>query len=113
MKQVKAFIKPHKLDAVALALHRVHGVTGLSVSDIKGFGRGRGHQSPKQSEEEIAGFIDHIKIELVCLDAFVEQVVEAIETSAHTGLRGDGKIYVSPIETAVRISTGERGEKAV
>ena len=98
---------------MALVLHHVSGVTGLSVSEIKGFGRGRGHQSPKQSEEEIAGFIDHIKIELVCHDALVEQIVEAIETTAHTGLRGDGKIYVSPVDMAVRISTGERGEKAV
>lgn len=113
MKEIKAFIKPHKLDAVALALHRVKGVTGLSTSTVRGFGRGRGHQSPRQSEEEIAGFIDHIKIELVCLDALVEQVLEAIETSAHTGLRGDGKIYVSPVETAIRISTGEHGEIAV
>lgn len=113
MKEIKAFIKPHKLDDVVLSLHRIEGLSGLSVSEIRGFGRGRGRTSPDHEKEEVLGFIEHIKIEIICHDELVERVIKTIEKTAHTGLRGDGKIYVLPVETAVRISTGETGEKAV
>lgn len=73
----------------------------------------RGSTSPEHQKEEVFGFIDHIKFEIICSDELVEQVVNAIEKNAHTGLRGDGKIYVSPVEDAVRISYGERGEPAI
>jgi nitrogen regulatory protein P-II 1 len=113
MKEVKAFIKPHKLDDVVLSLHRIEGLSGLSVSAIRGFGRGRGHTSPDHETEEILGFIEHLKIEIICHDELVERVIKTIELTAHTGLRGDGKIYVLPVEDAVRISSGERGESAI
>ena len=113
MKEIKAFIKPHKLPAVALALHQIHGITGLSVLDARGFGRDRTHASQHRAIDDVVDFEPHTRIEVACLDEHVEQVVEAIRLAAHTGLPGDGKIYVSALETAVRIQTGERGEAAV
>ena len=114
MKEIKAYIKPHKLSDVTLALHHVEGLTGMSVSDVKGFGRGRAKDSPHSVREDLVDYIPHVKIEIVCHDELVEEVVETIRQAAHTGLRGDGKIYVlSRVEDAVRISTGERGEAAV
>ena len=113
MKEIKAYIKPHKLSEVTLALHRVEGLTGMSVTDVRGFGRGRAKNAPHRITEDLVDFIPCVKIELICPDEMVDEIVSVIEKTAHTGLSGDGKIYVSDVESAVRISTGERGEKAV
>ncbi len=113
MKEIKAYIKPHKLSDVTLALHRVEGLSGMSVSDTRGFGRGRAKDAPHTVREDLVDFIPCGKIEIVCSDELVEEVVETIRREAHTGLRGDGKIYVAPVEEAVRISTGEHGQTAI
>ena len=113
MKEIKAYIKPHKLPKVTLALHEVEGLSGLSVVDVKGFGRSRAKDAPFRIVNDLVDFIPHVKIEIVCPDALAEEIVSIIEKEAHTGLRGDGKIYVSRIETAIRIETGEHGEDAV
>ncbi|MDA3786157.1 MAG: P-II family nitrogen regulator [Deltaproteobacteria bacterium] len=109
MKEVKAYIKRHKLDDVSRALHRVEGVTGMSVSDCRGYGIGWA----KTGAPEQIDYHPGVRVEVICRDDLVEQVVAAVEKFAHTGLKGDGKIYVTAIEEAVRISTGERGEAAV
>ena len=113
MKEIKAYIQAHKLSEVTLALHQVEGLTGMSVGDVQGFGRGRARQSRYRIVEDLIEYMPRVKLEIVCRDELVEEVIAAIEKTAHTGLRGDGKIYVTPVETAVRISTGERGEAAV
>ncbi len=113
MKEIKAYIKPHKLTAVTLALHKLEGLTGMSVVDVRGFGRGKAKDAPYRIVEDLVDYIPHVKIEIVCLDELVEDIVSTIENIAHTGLRGDGKIYVSSVEEAVRIATGERGNSAV
>ena len=113
MKEIKAYIKPHKLTDVTLALHHVEGLTGMSVSDVRGFGRGLAHDAPHSIREDLADYVPHVRIEIICRDALVDRVVDAIRKAANTGLRGDGKIYVTPVDDAVRISTGERGEAAV
>ena len=106
MKAITAYIKPHRLSEVTRALHRVQGLTGMSVTKVHGFGRGRVGSGEEPQEE-------HLKIEIFCSSELLEAVVSGIAQAAHTGLRGDGKIYISSIEDAVRISTGERGEAAV
>ena len=105
MKKIEAFIKSHRLDEVELTLQETEGITGLTVTEAHGFGRGRpdGNRSLR----------DNAKIEVFCIDKMAEATVSAIEKAAHTGLRSDGKIYVIPVEEAVRISTGERGPEAV
>lgn len=113
MKEIKAYIKPHKLPAVTLALHQIEGLTGLSVSDTRGFGRSKGKSARHRAADDLVDYAPHARIEVVCQDELVEAVIEAIQQNAHTGLQGDGKIYVTPVETAVRIQTGERGENAV
>ena len=113
MKHVIAYIKPHKLSDVTLALHRVEGLSGMSAADVRGFGRGRARDTPNTFSEGAADFVPRVRIEVVCRDEIVGEVVETIRREAHTGLRGDGKIYVLPVEGAVRISTGEYGEAAV
>lgn len=112
MKQVKAYIKPHRLSDVTLALHKVEGLSGIAVSDGRGFGKGKAKGTKHSVKEDLVDYIPHIRIEIVCPDHLVEAVVSAIEKNAHTGLRGDGIIYVSVVESVVRISTGERGEMA-
>lgn len=108
MKQIKAFIKKHKLNDVIRALRKTQSVTGLSVIDRVGYGLGWAQDNPSEQE-----MLDGSKLEVFCCDEAVEEVVAAIEHAAHTGLKGDGKIYISHVEQAVRISTGERGEGAV
>jgi|APHig6443717497_1056834.scaffolds.fasta_scaffold21658_2 nitrogen regulatory protein P-II 1 len=112
MKEIKAYIKRHKLGEVTLALQKIDGLTGLSVSDIYGFGRGRVRNEPEKITEDMVDFLPQVKIELICHDVLVEAIIATIERAARTGLRGDGKIYVSPVDDAIRISTGERGESA-
>ena len=113
MKEIKAYIKPHMLSKVTRALQKIEGLTGMSVSDVQGFGRGRAKGGPGRDDEDLLDSSPHMKIEIFCKDEKAEEIVSLIEKTAHTGLRGDGKIFVTPVETAVRISTGERGEKAV
>jgi nitrogen regulatory protein PII len=108
MKEVKAYIAKHKLGSVTRALHKVEGLTGVSVIKCDGYGRGL----ITTAEPEL-GFHPGVKLELICRDDLVDAVVNAIEKAAHTGLKSDGKIYVASIEQAVRISTGERGTGAV
>ena len=113
MKKISAYIKPHKLSAVTLALHEVEGLSGMSISDTRGFGRGRAKGAPNTVREDLVDFIPNVKLEIVCGDEQVDEIVETICREAHTGLRGDGKIYIAPIEGAIRISSGERGAAAV
>jgi nitrogen regulatory protein PII len=109
MKEVKAYIKKHKLDGVIRSLRKIEGLTGMSVIDSCGYGVGWGGASGEEQVDCRAG----IKIEIICRADLAETVVATIEKAAHTGLKGDGKIYVGNIEQAVRISTGERGLRAV
>ena len=113
MKEIKAYIKPHRLSAVTLALHKLEGLSGMSVSDSRGFGRGGATRGALRVAEEVMDFLPGVRLEVMCQDDKVEEIVATIERAAHTGLRGDGKIFVTPVEMAVRISTGERGEAAL
>jgi nitrogen regulatory protein P-II 1 len=112
MKKIEAIIKPFKLQDVKEALTEV-GVEGMSVSEIKGFGRQKGHTEIYRGSEYTVDFLPKVKIELVLADSLVDTAVEAILKSASTGKIGDGKIFISPMEEAVRIRTGERGEAAL
>ena len=112
MKKIEAIIKPFKLDEVKDALHEV-GITGLTVTEVKGFGRQKGHTELYRGAEYQVDFLPKVKIEVVIDDDRVNAVVEAIERSARTGKIGDGKIFVSPVEEVVRIRTGERGSGAL
>ena len=113
MKHVIAYIKPHKLNDVNLALHRIEGLTGITVLDVKGCGRSKCADEPHFLEDDLVDYIRHVKIELFCRDELVEEIISTIKTEAHTGLKGDGKIYVTETFDAIRISSGERGQNAV
>lgn len=113
MKKIEAFVKKHRLAEVVRALHHVEGLTGMTVMDARGFGRGHVGSEMDPTPEMIHDFADIVRIETFCRDELADEVVAAIEKAAHTGLRGDGKVYVLPVEQAARISTGERGEAAV
>ncbi len=113
MKMVIAFIKPIKFDEVMLALHKIEGLTGASSSEIHGFGLDRSKHVPEDESGISLDFKPHTRLEIACHSKLVEQVISTIKDAAHTGLGGDGKIYVLPLEQAVRISTEERGENAV
>ncbi|MEN0654132.1 MULTISPECIES: P-II family nitrogen regulator [Hyphobacterium] len=112
MKKIEAIIKPFKLDDVRDALQEI-GVQGMTIIEAKGFGRQKGHSELYRGAEYVIDFLPKIKIELVAPDARVDAIVEAIQTAAHTGRIGDGKIFVTPVETAIRIRTGESGENAL
>ncbi len=112
MKKVEAIIKPFKLDEVKEALQDI-GIQGLSVLEAKGFGRQKGHTELYRGAEYVVDFLPKVKIEVVVDDGQVEQVTEAITNAAKTGKIGDGKIFVSPIEQAIRIRTGEDGPDAL
>ena len=112
MKQITAIIKPFKLDEVREALAEC-GVNGLTVTEVKGFGRQKGHTELYRGAEYVVDFLPKIKLEAAVDDAIVDQVVETIETSARTGKIGDGKIFVSPLEQVIRIRTGETGSVAL
>jgi nitrogen regulatory protein P-II 1 len=112
MKQITAIIKPFKLDEVREGLAEL-GVTGLTVTEVKGFGRQKGHTELYRGAEYVVDFLPKIKVEVVVADDRVEAVIDAIVKSAHTGKIGDGKIFVSPIEQVIRIRTGETNESAV
>ena len=112
MKKIEAVIKPFKLDEVREALSEI-GANGLTVTEVKGFGRQKGHTELYRGAEYVVDFLPKIKIELVVTDEMVEAAMEAIIKAAHTGKIGDGKIFVSGIDQVVRIRTGETGESAV
>ncbi len=112
MKKIEAIIKPFKLDDVKEALSQV-GVEGLTVTEVKGFGRQKGHTELYRGAEYVVDFLPKIKLEIVVRDEIVERVIDAISQAANTGKIGDGKIFVLPLEEAVRIRTGERGPAAV
>ena len=112
MKKIEAIIKPFKLDEVKEALQEV-GLQGITVTEAKGFGRQKGHTELYRGAEYVVDFLPKVKLEVVVSDSLAERVVEAITGAAQTGRIGDGKIFVVPIETAVRIRTGERDDEAV
>ena len=112
MKKVEAIIKPFKLDDVKEALQEV-GVQGLSVTEVKGFGRQKGHTELYRGAEYVVDFLPKVKIEMVLPDDQVDAAIDAIINAARTEKIGDGKIFVSPVEQAIRIRTGETGEDAV
>ena len=112
MKKVEAIIKPFKLDEVKEALHKL-GVQGLTVTEVKGFGRQKGHTELYRGAEYVVDFLPKIKLEVVISDEMVDKVVGAIIESAGTGRIGDGKIFILPLEEVIRIRTGERGPEAV
>ena len=112
MKRVEAIIKPFKLDDVKDALSEV-GVQGMTVTEVKGFGRTGGKREVYRGSAYVVDFVPKVRIDVVVPDSLVSQVIEAIEKAAKTGRIGDGKIFVSAIEEAVRIRTGERGEDAI
>lgn len=113
MKHIIAYIKPHRLSKVTLALHKIEGLTGMSALDVRGFGRGREKDEPHRIVEDLVDYVPHVKIEIFCKDEMTDEIVATIKKEAHTGLRGDGKIYISSIDEAIRISTGEQGDDAV
>ncbi len=112
MKKIEAIIKPFKLDEVKEALHEV-GVQGMTVTEVKGFGRQKGHTEIYRGSEYTVDFLPKLKLEMVLSDSQVEGAVAAIIKGAKTGKIGDGKIFVSPVEQAIRIRTDETGEDAV
>ena len=112
MKKIEAIIKPFKLDEVKEALQEV-GLLGITVTEAKGFGRQKGHTELYRGAEYVVDFLPKVKIEVVLEEALLERAIEAIMQAAHTGRIGDGKIFVSTIDEAIRIRTGERGPEAV
>jgi nitrogen regulatory protein P-II 1 len=112
MKKVEAIIKPFKLDEVKEALNEV-GIQGITVSEVKGFGRQKGHTELYRGAEYVVDFIPKIKMEIIVSDELAARVVEVIATAAKTGRIGDGKIFVTPVEEVVRIRTGEHGDDAL
>ena len=112
MKKIEAIIKPFKLDEVKEALQEV-GVQGLSVIEVKGFGRQKGHTELYRGAEYVVDFLPKVKIEVVLADDMVEAAVDAIVSAARTDKIGDGKIFISPVEQVIRIRTGETGEDAI
>ena len=112
MKKVEAIIKPFKLDEVKDALGEI-GVQGMTVTEVKGFGRTGGKREVYRGSAYVVDFVPKVKVEVVVADELVERILEAIEKAAKTGRIGDGKIFVTPVEEAVRIRTGERGEDAI
>tara|TARA_B100000989_G_scaffold35883_1_gene22789 strand:- start:115 stop:453 length:339 start_codon:yes stop_codon:yes gene_type:complete len=112
MKKIEAIIKPFKLDEVKEALHEV-GIQGITVIEAKGFGRQKGHTELYRGAEYVVDFLPKVKIEVVIEDSMLETVVEAVQNAAKTGRIGDGKIFISSIDEAIRIRTGEKGREAV
>ncbi len=112
MKKIEAIIKPFKLDEVREALSEI-GVTGLTVTEVKGFGRQKGHTELYRGAEYVVDFLPKVKVEVILADSLVERALESIVKAARTGKIGDGKIFVTVVEQVVRIRTGESGEAAV
>ena len=112
MKKVEAIIKPYKIDDLKQAVSEI-GISGMTISEVKGFGRQKGHKEVYRGAEYEVDFIPKVKVEIVVASERVDQVVEAIVTSVKTGKIGDGKIFVLPLDTVTRIRTGETGESAI
>ena len=112
MKLVTAIIKPFKLDEVREALSAI-GVQGITVTEVKGFGRQKGHTELYRGAEYVVDFLPKVKIEAAIVDELVDRVIEAIESAARTGKIGDGKVWAVPVENVVRVRTGERGQEAL
>ena len=112
MKQITAVVKPFKLEEVREALADC-GVTGLTVTEVKGFGRQKGHTELYRGAEYVVDFLPKVKIEVVVENGQVDDVIEAITQAARTGRIGDGKIFVTPVENVIRVRTGERGKEAI
>ncbi len=112
MKKIEAIVKPFKVDEVKNALSQI-GVQGMTVSEVRGFGRQKGHTEVYRGAEYKIDFIPKVKLEVIVIDEMAQQVIEVIERAAKTGKIGDGKIFVSPIEEVIRIRTGERGRDAI
>lgn len=111
MKKIEAFVKSIRLAQVMLALHEVEGLTGMTTTQAHGFGRGHGPRDAERYGD--TDMVATVRIEVFCRDELVATIVSEIQKAAHTGLHGDGKIYVIPVEHAVRISTGEQGQDAI
>ena len=112
MKKIEAIVKPFKLDEVKNSLTKI-GVQGMTVTEVRGFGRQKGHTEVYRGAEYKIDFVPKSKIELIVTDELVAQAIEAIERAAKTGKIGDGKIFVSPVDEVIRIRTGERGKEAI
>ena len=112
MKKIEAIIKPFKLDDVKEALNEI-GIQGMTISEVKGYGRQKGHKEIYRGAEYVVDFIPKVKIEIVVEAERVDAVVDKIQSAANTGKIGDGKIFVIPVETAVRVRTGEQGKDAI
>jgi nitrogen regulatory protein P-II 1 len=112
LKKIEAIIKPFKLDEVKEALNAI-GIQGMTVSEVKGFGRQKGHTELYRGAEYVVDFIPKIRLEIIIGDDIVTKVVETIEQAAKTGRIGDGKIFITPVDEVVRIRTGERGQDAI
>ena len=112
MKKIEAIVKPFKLDEVKNALTKA-GIQGMTITEVKGFGRQRGHTEVYRGAEYTIDFVPKSKIEIIVPDELVQHVLEAIERAAKTGKIGDGKIFVSPVDEVIRIRTGERGKDAI
>ncbi len=112
MKKIEAVIKPFKLDEVKDALNAI-GVQGITVTEVKGFGRQKGHTELYRGAEYVVDFLPKVKIEVIAADNIVPKIIETIEATAKTGRIGDGKIFVTAVEEVIRIRTGERGESAI
>jgi len=112
VKKIEAVIKPFKLDEVKDALNAI-GVQGITVTEVKGFGRQKGHTELYRGAEYVVDFLPKVKLEIIAADNLVAKIIETIETTAKTGRIGDGKIFVTPVDEVIRIRTGERGESAI
>jgi len=112
MRKIEAVIKPFKLDEVKEALHGI-GIQGMTVTEVRGFGRQKGHTELYRGAEYVVDFLPKIKLEIAVKDEMVDKVIDAIVSAANTGRIGDGKIFVLPMEEVIRIRTGERGSEAV
>ena len=112
MRKIEAIIKPFKLDEVKEALHSI-GIQGMTVTEVKGFGRQKGHTELYRGAEYVVDFLPKIKVEIAVSDEMADKAVQAIVEAANTGRIGDGKIFVLPVDEAIRIRTGERGPEAV
>ncbi len=112
MKKVEAIIKPFKLDEVKDRLEEI-GVRGITITEVRGFGRQKGHAEIYRGAEYVVDFLPKIKIEIIAQDSMIKQIVETIEKASKTGSIGDGKIFITPVEEILRIRTGETGEDAI
>lgn len=112
MKKIEAIVKPFKLDDVKEALNEI-GIQGMTIVEVKGYGRQKGHKEIYRGAEYVVDFIPKVKVELVVTDEKVDEVVDRIMKSANTGKIGDGKIFILPVEEAVRVRTGEKGAEAI